>query len=1165
MLHARRGVLVMAAFFSFLAALGVTPTSGQEVETPPEAPAEKPADVVGELRPFLKAEPAAEDCKALATKAAEGDEEAKKAVLAARLTYVSALCEVSGKYKRPSRELAHECLRQDVQWVRAMQDFEALLLGPDCDAVFAAYQALKPRFRHAGAALAKVVHHAWRCGNLEAMAAAARLEPGDYWVKVALAYTGVNIAPKEAVEILLEAAPNVIAFAKFALEFEPSQFAPANKRPPVSTGDSNFANYQECFSNTVLNWIWDLPFEWYTKRFTEHMGALALNADDAEYVRELEKRLAKALGKAEPSTQATLLKGFNAIAITAVGPQPKREWFEWAEIASFCGGPAMAGFGLYSTPPYCDAHDDRTAGAVVSYMSEPGIGYLQRVVLSFGVRAGDDVLALLAPRAVIVLDEDSLDAYRNIARSFMRFGESYKKQLRAYATALEATKVADLVEIARIITAGKWEELDKRKGARISLTPSQKGSLLAAFADEREVRAAGGLEHLYYADRAVFCDGCRRVHQALGAHIELLKLVANSKDVCARNTAFFRFADFRRRNFAPAAWPRLDGMLKVLDKDGGTALRDFLAGFEAGDESVCLLETGRLALAEAGKPIDSRLRRLLSDGANRWGGLAPGLAAAAAFADRDYVSRVNLMRQAEALAPTDFDVHYHYGPRDQDIGTFSGANWEVVARITMRMLLLRPFCMESIAYATTFVMRRGVGLALPIALYSISIHRCMALLSHWRAVTPAQYALYKMLNVLGFMRRMSVVSAPIASDSREADIRKFVSTVAYGENRWWPIAWLALFGCRVFNGDLAAVEYCNTLDMNDVNNLLNAAMQTCNLSPKRAIDWVVKADDLGVSGYGRFVGTQTLCFAHGKQGQMSSVLERYKEMRGGRNGRPEYLDLYLLSGILAGNKHETLPKAIEAVSKFELSKGGEFSFVWRRAHMAAGLHDKLADIPNIAVDRAPEYSGNFEYSRLFHEARALLDKGDFDELAARTAPYVELNVEDGMGVYLDAALLRALAAKEAGADFGWKEGSRSIKVVDEKFVAFFDATDRYIDNSLLRILAGTRTVDQLALMNELHREGAFDGFLWQGLAFSERPKAHCGSGVASVDEMSAHDAYVHALLLYLIGDNNQGKAWVDYCLSFNQRGSHEYHVIQWLLENRFREKKEEKKEDEKDG
>jgi len=256
---------------------------------------------------------------------------------------------------------------------------------------------------------------------------------------------------------------------------------------------------------------------------------------------------------------------------------------------------------------------------------------------------------------------------------------------------------------------------------------------------------------------------------------------------------------------------------------------------------------------------------------------------------------------------------------------------------------------------------------------------------------------------------------------------------------------------------------------------------------------------------------------------------------------PLYLDIYMVAGLTAGNNHAEAESAINAIDKYDHSKNGAFfDFLWRRTFMLAGRHAEIAEL------RMPENSNlalqdAVEFTRLFHEARALLDAGKFEELIERTTPFLTFAAHDDMGVYLDAAVLKVVALKAAGKELPRAETNGDLRVVDPGFVDLFMASPNLLDWIAMEMLCGRSKLAALPPVEVNH--------MWHGVVFGERLPAYFGTGRISFAETGARDQFIRGVLAWTRGDLESADELLKKVVEFNVRSSHEYHVAEWLLAN----------------
>jgi pentatricopeptide repeat protein len=535
----------------------------------------------------------------------------------------------------------------------------------------------------------------------------------------------------------------------------------------------------------------------------------------------------------------------------------------------------------------------------------------------------------------------------------------------------------------------------------------------------------------------------------------------------------------------------------------------------------------------------------LANHPQRWGGTGLVIASITEFRAHNFTRRKQLYEAAARTSPLCLYVHYKMTNDGENFGTLQAANWDIAARHSCALTLVQPYSLNALTASANVHLRNGefgtslCGISLGMMTRPVRRFTGGRTMDQVQAITVGRGSHARAL------ARM-VLADPDAVKTRQ---QVAFDNLYELQNRYRGQNWagLAGFGGPVSFYRTQVVEReIRGMDMNDVNNLLNFSYSTAGYWPEQAIGWAELADTIGVSNYGRFVGTQALLSAHAKLGQFEKVEERYHEMRGGRSGRPPFLDVFLLAGLTQGNNHAQVHKVIEAVEKHDTDEHADnnyFHFLWRRTLMMAGRHADVAEAP--APESQPfQLEDANAFSLLFHEARHRFESGEFKTIRDRTDPYLEFKVEAGMGVYLDAALLKALAIKLEGGDLGHDPKKQTLKVVEPEFVDVFLDSPRMIDCQVFDMLCGRR---------KLEAPSGGPGLLWHGATYGERTPAHMGSGIATITEMSARASFIVGVLAFLADDNKGAKAAFSVCVEFNQRNSHEYHVAEWLLAKHLKE------------
>jgi hypothetical protein len=172
---------------------------------------------------------------------------------------------------------------------------------------------------------------------------------------------------------------------------------------------------------------------------------------------------------------------------------------------------------------------------------------------------------------------------------------------------------------------------------------------------------------------------------------------------------------------------------------------------------------------------------------------------------------------------------------------------------------------------------------------------------------------------------------------------------------------------------------------------------------------------------------------------------------------------------------------------------------------------------------------------VFHEARRLLDAGDFQELERRASSATARAYDRGLGELVDAVLLQALASKEA------KIGN---PVIDRVGYYSMSPLEDVLDCQVIEVLAGMRKREKL--------DNPGGTRYWQGARFGDRHGLKHGAGYATAAEIDARDHFIRGVLAYLADDKAQARVLLRKCTKADQRCSHEYHVAEWLLEKRLK-------------
>ncbi len=1124
-----RKCLILSAALLLLA-LNPNPAAIAEPDVPAE-PKTGPTDAW----PFTEAAPDWEESWKLCTEALEGDEAALKQVEDARVTYAPLLLG-----RADGRELGYELLRRDIDWLRAMQGWEHTLMRVDSAAVMQAWTELRGRFRDPEPQLARAILHAWTNGDRATLDALVKLQPDSGWVKGALAFTGGFYPERESITILIGLLKQLAAAGYWSMHVSPNQLLPDGRRPRLNDmradRELTLASLGE---QDGLRDIDNFPREFSENGLTERIGALTADLPDYDAIEKVKGELADAIpaGMDKVSSLDTFV--LSAFIDHSDFSQVDRVFL--VNNAARSRGTSLIPYSIYALPPEHEA--ERLSATITAFAGMPDRTITQRALLARALEAGDEVLVRLAARAVMALAGDNLDSYRNILRAFYR-ADRMPELRELYRKALLDSGSAELKELAELVKEGKWEVLNPRDRRKLTLSDKQKAALLKPFTHEQERKLHGGELAVYWLNRAVFSEGARAVHAAGGYYIEAIHAATGGKPGGAMSPNVYQYLMFRWRNLDDASRPAHDAMLTARGEEFAKQVLALEAGLhdaDAGPEKNAPMTAWLLWMAKT-DPLAEKVTTELKDHPERWGGAGLIAAARTAFYAGDMEGFRRLRDQAAQASPLDFDVYYQMTSRNERVGTCSFSNWEAVSRNVWRLALLHPTCTQTPGFLGVLALRSGQdGWAACAA-------TCLAHLRppylHRGDVNFFQY-MYRLAGrnwTSRFLLRYATVSNELITGQAREMLKQAFEVPTYLWNAYTILDYLRSYGAS-FNFTLNNLETCVSIfDMQNVSNLLDLARHMGRIDPARAIEFVAKADQLGVSRYGRFVGTQTWVEAHGRLGTLDQEWERYDDMRGGRVGVPHYLDTFMLAGITGGNQYKLLDKAIEKITGYGgVAEDNTYClFYWRRAHMALGKHAEVRAIPVGPDTPAFPYESYKDFTRLFHEARGILDAGSFELLAHRADPYLDKYIEGGVGEYADAAILKALAWKELDdPEFD------PFQCVPDALIDRLSERGRVLDCAVLEILAGKRETRTLPQADK-------DNY-WHGSRWCERVAGYLGEGRISPAEVQARDPFIRGALAYLAGDKAEARKQLQACMDADQRCSHEYHVAQWLLENRLKE------------
>lgn len=1085
--------------------------------------------------PFSEALPDYDKGRELAAAVVQGDEDSVKEFRRTGLTFVPHLA----GYALRNVELLDAMWRHR-DWFADMRRWELALVNAEPAEVLKLYKELAPRFRIKEAQLARAALYAWRYGDRDTLKALVALAPDSPWVKGAQGHIAEGMERRKAVEQMLAILPQMDQARRLQNVILPSLFAEPEERYSRRSRESIEADVAGSNKPESIMYIHAGPSEWRYSLFYERLGALACETGDEEFVGSVETRV-RDFTSQRPEL-AVSLRTFQLSAWYGMKNLGAQSGDVLASTGADSCGPGIVLYAISYPQPW--QWQERALAAVAAWSAMPDNTLCRRFLLSRCMVAAEPTLARMSARAVLALYDDDLCSYRDVGRALLRFGTE-PALTKAWAEALKATENPELVKLAEIVNKGAADMLEPVVHKALGLNVAQKAALLAVFCTEAERATHGGIEGTYWLNRAAFHEAVRNIHEARQAHWQAMRCAESDKpapEITANMMQYLLFAD---RTFLPVQFDRdIDVARKSL-----STLADKVEKVRASffNRQATIHENAPLQAMSALRrraPLKEELLKELTDKPMKWGGTGLMLAADSELAGRNYPARREWFFQAVNTSPLCMHVHTRATPENENFGTLAAANWHYAAVHCIALALLQPFSPDTITVCGSVWARSG-NPPVPLASLVMSAHTRHTA-GHWggNAESHGGYLAYRAAQLSHLFHRRALADPDRVSGARLDALENMRVLMDGGFDSDKLMGYLAVIGgASPAFAEFTISTYAASHNMSDVNNLLNFSIKTCFLNPSRAIGWVNQADRIGVSNYGRFVGTQSLCGARAQLGQLDDVLERYREMRGGDVGYPPYLDVYLLGGLTHGNQWASADKAIEEVSKFDQSKQNAFfHFAWRRTLMMAGKHKELrqATLP----ENAPiSLEGCREYSHLFHEARSMLNQGTYELIQERAKPYLSVSVEDGMGVYLDAALLHAIAAKLIDPDVV-KEGK--LAAIEPAFVDFFLGGTRLLDWEVLEMLCGRKPLAELPERNA--------DWAWHGDHYAERPAGMYGAGRITYLEVTARDPYVRGVLAWLRDDKAAARLHLQKCKETEVRSCHEYHVADWLLQHELKEK-----------
>lgn len=1080
--------------------------------------------------------------------AVEGDEDAIAKVSEGRLAWVSTM-EQSGHYG-PCLKWQHQLIADDIDWIRSMQHWEVVLSQADGAAILEGWRDREKLFRHPEAQLARAVIACGLLGDQTDLASLTKIKPDSIWVKGALGYIGSYDTARECVDAMQSVLATAIETERYTFSVNPGLLDDDASKYRYRTREYCQLECELLYDASGVMVLHAVPVAWRSRGLIERLG---VRISELPTSRDRENAIDKASKVLGPNI------AWRALIAGARPTEPKAGEPISGYIGQSSRGPLLRVYAAYNLDGYAMA---RRWAALACFHGQPDWQVAQRWMLKEAMESGDANYARLCVRAILGLRDDHLDGLVSIA-SELSSSKLLAQETVAFGEALKLSGDERLAGISKAITGqGEYPNVVDRKP--MGLPEKSRAALVAAFSDESEIKAYGGEVALLWMNRAYNLAGHQELYSAYDAFARAVKSAQKQLNR-KRGLACSAEAYWALILCAPA------DKLEKIGASGGSAweparealkreqaLRRETPPTDADDKELTRVHLEQAAAA--GTELDEDLRDFALKDLSYAGGYGLACLGYCPVEPRNWADRNKMWADAKRAAPLDLQIWLTGLPGSDWFQRYRFMNWFAAEQHTQCAAVLRPYLMDVYARMASVGARAGTptrevaSLILQSGGHALTPYFGGAVIQYFSRTPWARPVLWQVLN-----RQLASCGQTIHV-SWHGQINSTVISVCHGwnmETNW------RLVSCGGHRGDYLAM--CVDFDLRwrgytgDVDCLLNAANAVAGMSPEFALRLVSEAEKIGVSKYGYFVASQSYIRAKAQLGEWDEAIKRYRELRGGTVGYPPYLDHLLMYGLLEGNQYEHLDDMFSEFKKYELDfDSPNDQYALRRALMAAGRHANIAkvSVPSANPNTVDGY--NFAaYSPLFHEARALLDKGETKTLIERAGDYWGSAIEDGVGVQLDALLLMGLAIKLTPGEsdqIDFREGR--LHAVRPELAAYFLPTECCLDSYALEILAGEHDPASLPVMDDAHR--------WHGMVYSERPIGDKGHGFLSDAEGLARDRYVRGVLAFLAEDNDNARTELQACVDLNQRCSYEYHVAEWLLEKQLPKEAQNKKPNEEE-
>jgi hypothetical protein len=1121
-------------FCGVLALAAIVVLASVSEPTPAQAPPGQGRAPLSSTRPFLPGIPDAERGRALAQRVLDGEAAAIEELQQTGLTYVQWVIA-----REQTNRHALDVRYNHRDWIRAMQEWEHTLIHSTPAKVHEKFQELENRFVHKEAQLARAILYTDAYGDAQMRDRLIAIAPRSPWVRAALGWMRQGMNDRQAVDAMVEVLPEYFKLQQLTFSVLPAQLRPAASRPPTATEEGRRENFRNLHLPEGMQEIFFMPTVWRYSGLVERIGALAAEVGDDEYIKATGERVKEAAAETPFATESA--------AVYTMASGVLREGFEMPEhpdrYTEYATGPLLIAAGLNFSQDW--QWFGRVHSSIAAFHGMPDLNITRRNYLARCFELDDPMLARLAARHVLALYDDRLHGYQDVARALLMFG-NHTELAQAYGDALRASRDRNVRRLADALRRGNPRLLDNLPPDReLSMTVEQRAGILAAFSYDEEREVHGGEVGVYWMNRAVFLEGTRNLIASKEAWFEAMRVTEEHQKTDGLTATIVEFFHWCERNLTRA--------------DYETMLRDYRRRYESEvgklPQRLLVNFQDRPQLADADKAryadfmmlhaqaLDPDTYRDLSRNNRRWGGAGLMLASESALLQGRTTDRKTHYDRAVVTSPISRRLHLMVSPQNQNFGTYRTGNWHVAARHVAALTMISPFSAYTHLVSAMVHARTGEVPTGTAGLAHISTARPAMVMEAMMSVGRIWHNVYGRVHIARLFQREYAADPTRVVEGHFANELMIVFDWIFGMYNYHDVLRQSVAVSGPTNSWLNAKlqTQLNVLNMQDVNILLNMALATCTFQPDLAIRFVDRAEQRGISSYGRFVGTQALVCAHAINGTLDEVLPQYHRVRrspGG--GQADNLDMYMLCGLIRGNRYEDVDKVKEALQQHNFRpEASNTEAMWRVAHMMAGRHDRIPGLP-VPENRNIVFEDAREYTRLFHEARVLLDAEDYAEIIKRSEPYMTFEIESGMGVYTDAALLRGIAQKLSSEGLPRDRRSGRLQVAPVSLVDAFLGTEAILDLHVLHMLSGQADLGPLPETSA--------NLMWHSRLYSDRGPAAFGCLLLRGDGTAARDSFVRGVLAWFADNDDEARKHLQACMEADVRTQVDYHLAEWLLQ-----------------